>query len=188
MSEEVLKKLISENLSTYQIAKELNCGQSTVRYWLRKFGLNTNLPSNKKQFRECFNGKNCVYCEKPLTGAKWKFCGNSCKCSFHFKSNKQHNRNCYERQLRVSKERKLKLIDMSGGKCMKCGYNKNYAALQFHHKNPENKLFTLDSRKLSNTRWDSIVKEWEKCELLCANCHSEEHYPNCLINGPWGRI
>lgn len=28
-----------------------------------------------------------------------------------------------------------------GGKCEHCGYNKNLAVLEFHHKNPEEKEF-----------------------------------------------
>lgn len=70
---------------------------------------------------------------------------------------------------------------MSGGCCEICGYNKNYSALQFHHLNPENKTFNIDARMLSNTKWDSIIKEWEKCKLLCANCHFEIHNPENKI-------
>jgi uncharacterized protein YfdQ (DUF2303 family) len=71
---------------------------------------------------------------------------------------------------------------MSGGACNKCGYKKNYAALTFHHLDPTNKVFTVDSRRLSNTNWNSILEEWKKCELLCANCHSELHNPNCELS------
>ena len=67
---------------------------------------------------------------------------------------------------------------MKGGCCENCGYDKNLAALQFHHRNPHEKTFGLDVRKLSNTRWDSILIEAEKCDLLCGNCHMEEHYPD----------
>ena len=28
-----------------------------------------------------------------------------------------------------------------GGKCERCGYNANLSALEFHHKNPEEKEF-----------------------------------------------
>ena len=41
MEIDTLKTLISQGKSTYQISKELKCSQTNVRYWLRKYGLNT---------------------------------------------------------------------------------------------------------------------------------------------------
>lgn len=77
--------------------------------------------------------------------------------------------------------KKIKLINAKGGKCKLCGYNKNYAALNFHHRNPREKLFGLDTRKCSNSSWASLMKEAEKCDILCFNCHMEHHYPHCSI-------
>ena len=37
-----------------------------------------------------------------------------------------------------------------GGKCEHCGYNANLSALEFHHKNPEEKEFQVDIRAFSN--------------------------------------
>ena len=33
-----------------------------------------------------------------------------------------------------------------------CGYDKNVAALEFHHKDSTQKEFKLDARKLANTK------------------------------------
>ena len=74
--------------------------------------------------------------------------------------------------------RKRELINLMGGKCSLCGYNKNYAALEFHHVDPSQKAFQLDARHLSNTAMDDIIKESEKCILVCSNCHKEIHYPD----------
>ncbi len=62
-----------------------------------------------------------------------------------------------------------------------CGYDKNYAALEFHHKVPIEKLFQLDLRSLSNRSWDAILEEAKKCQLLCSNCHAEYHNPDCRL-------
>lgn len=72
---------------------------------------------------------------------------------------------------------KKQLVKYKGGKCEKCGYDKCIAALQFHHINPEEKDFEL-SIKYNNgqNNLDSLYKEADKCQLLCANCHAEEHY------------
>lgn len=69
------------------------------------------------------------------------------------------------------------LIDMLGGKCAKCGYNKNHSALNFHHIDPKTKKFQIDVRRCNNTKMSVLVEEANKCQLLCANCHMEEHHP-----------
>lgn len=88
----------------------------------------------------------------------------------------------YEYQKLRSLKRKIYLIEKLGNKCCKCGYNKNLAALDFHHKNPQKKSFQLDARHLSNTKMDKILEEAEKCVLICANCHRELHSPDLEIN------
>lgn len=168
-----IEKKVNEGLSTFDLAKHFSKSQTTIRYWLRKYGLNTKA-SKERAKKGVLNGRNCINCNKELTGCQSKFCCSTCKMQSHYKT--QANTN--ERQKRVAKERKIKLIKMKGGCCENCGYNKNLAALQFHHRNPHEKTFGLDVRKLSNTRWDSILIEAEKCDLLCGNCHMEEHYPD----------
>ena len=70
---------------------------------------------------------------------------------------------------------------MYRGGCEKCGYSKNYAALEFHHLDPETKSFQLDLRSLSNRKWLAITEEAKKCILLCSNCDAELHNPDCLM-------
>lgn len=76
----------------------------------------------------------------------------------------------------VKRRKKLKrlLVDYKGGKCIKCGYNKSYSALQFHHRNPEEKEFGLSMNGLCRSL-EVMKKEVDKCDLLCANCHAEFH-------------
>jgi hypothetical protein len=70
------------------------------------------------------------------------------------------------------RQKKEKLVEMFGGKCIICGYNKYAGALDFHHTHPENKSFALSVKGLSYS-WDSLLKEAEKCVLVCKNCHTE---------------
>ncbi len=71
---------------------------------------------------------------------------------------------------------KKKCVEYKGGKCRNCGYNKCLGAFHFHHTNPKEKDFSISG---SHTRkWDIIKEELDKCILLCANCHAEEHYNN----------
>jgi hypothetical protein len=171
-----LKIKVDEGLSTYQLANHFGKSQTTIRYWLRKHSLNTKI-TNKVNLNKTSDIL-CLSCKNPLSGNQTKFCCSKCKSKFHYKNDEVANTNTYERQKRVSKERKDKLLYMAGGCCKVCGYNKNSAALCFHHRDADNKVFNLDARKLSNTRWESILEEFEKCDLLCSNCHIELHNPS----------
>lgn len=63
--------------------------------------------------------------------------------------------------------------------CQKCGYSKCKAALEFHHRNREEKEVGLAKlaakRCLSPTNIGIFLDELAKCDLLCANCHREVH-------------
>lgn len=63
-----------------------------------------------------------------------------------------------------------------GGKCSRCEYDKNYAAPDFHHKEPAEKEF--DWKKTRLRSWPVVLEELKKCSLLCKNCHAEIHNPN----------
>lgn len=56
--------------------------------------------------------------------------------------------------------------------CIKLGDQKYAGALDFHHKDPTKKSFSLSVRGLSYS-WESVLKEATKCILLCKNCHAE---------------
>lgn len=65
-------------------------------------------------------------------------------------------------------KRRAKLIKMSNGRCHDCGRIFPNAVFDFHH--VEAKEFTLNACSMDRS-WKSIVEEWEKCIMLCANCH-----------------
>jgi len=77
---------------------------------------------------------------------------------------------------RVSRRRralKEQGVEYKGGKCQRCGYDKCVNALQFHHLDPNEKEYSLSS---TTRNWEKTKKELDKCILLCANCHAEDHY------------
>lgn len=90
------------------------------------------------------------------------------------------NPNIYKNQRTRGLKRKREIINEFGGKCCKCGYDKNMAALEFHHFG--DKDFSIDLRKFSNTSLIKLRKELEKCILLCSNCHREIHNPDLTLN------
>ena len=66
------------------------------------------------------------------------------------------------------------MLCMLGGKCVDCGTTKN---LQFDHIDPSKKSFNISCVLSERT-----LKELEKCELRCGNCHLEKT-KNDWING-----
>jgi hypothetical protein len=77
----------------------------------------------------------------------------------------------------LERQRKFKhqCIEYKGGKCERCNYDRCDSALEFHHVNPTNKDFSIGHAKLTSFN-DRIKKELDKCILVCANCHREEHF------------
>ncbi len=65
------------------------------------------------------------------------------------------------------------MIELFGGGCCKCGYNKCDSALEFHHIDRSTKEHR--PAKLLFGSWEKIVEELKKCILLCSNCHRELH-------------
>ena len=78
----------------------------------------------------------------------------------------------YRYQRKRRQERKRQLVEARGGCCEDCGYHVSIAALEFHHRDPGTKEFTLGN---FNGSWDKLLAEAEKCDLLCANCHRRRH-------------
>ena len=73
---------------------------------------------------------------------------------------------------------KLRALQYKGCKCEKCGYDRNIAALEFHHLDPAQKDFGISA---THRCWEEVKTELDKCILVCANCHRELHNPQATI-------
>lgn len=114
--------------------------------------------------------KQCEICKKEFKtkkyGSKRKYC---------FECSPEYPENGTAISF-IRKAIKKELIKYKGGKCENCGYNKCIAALEFHHKNPEDKKFEISDYKYLKVRpMEEYYNEVDKCELLCCNCHIEKH-------------
>lgn len=94
---------------------------------------------------------------------------NGYKGGFRFKCSKCAS----EATARVVKEKQDRAYERYGHSCKNCGYSKCRTALEFHHIDPKEKEITPS--KVFSRKWESIIKELDKCILLCANCHREVH-------------
>jgi len=63
------------------------------------------------------------------------------------------------------------LRQLKSNGCAICGYNKYQNALDFHHVNPEDKLFNVNEQTVHNHSLSKVLEEIDKCILLCKNCH-----------------
>ncbi len=59
--------------------------------------------------------------------------------------------------------------------CEVCGYRRCSSALDFHHRDPGDKEFTVGEALARNMASVTVMAEIEKCILLCSNCHRELH-------------
>lgn len=99
----------------------------------------------------------CRVCgTKILAGANKKTCSRKCanvhRAGIKYKINRPRDKVKDYRSLKV------RLLKTRGKKCEKCGYKK-HEILQVHHKDRD--------------RNNNIM---ENLELICPNCHYEEHY------------
>ncbi len=135
-------------------------------------------PLNKKNTKDIIkypparliNGithKTCRGCRTELpfieeyfyTNSEWGKTRALCKkCSRKSKNNKNNNL-------------KKWAVDLLGGKCKICGYQKNIGSLDFHHLDPSRKDFGIANKKSKL----KIQQEIKKCILVCKNCHGEIH-------------
>ncbi len=68
---------------------------------------------------------------------------------------------------------KKQCIEYLGEKCVKCGLKNDCPDIYcFHHKDPTQKDFAISSRR---HKFESMVTELDKCDLLCQNCHRKVH-------------
>ena len=150
-NEESLKSLVERGFTQGQIARELQCSRSNVRYWLRKLKLTTT----SDYMCSVQSNPMCQICGKDTTHQKFKTMCMSCRT-------------------KVRRHRaKLAAIEYLGGKCKHCGTAHHPSAMEFHHRDPQNKEVTIGM--VANKQWAVIKKELDKCDLLCSNCHRVFH-------------
>ena len=154
-----LEPLIQDGRSIREIATELDVSASTVRHWLRKYGMRSR-PSHYSRRDE--PKPPMIMRECALHGwTQYMRLGGRYRC-----------RRCNSESV-ATRRRRIKeiLVEEAGGRCLMCGFAKYIGALQFHHVEPGSKAFSIGrdgvTRSLRRAR-----EEAGKCVLLCANCHA----------------
>lgn len=113
----------------------------------------------------------CDHCGHPCVTSH-KYCSVICKSAASYARKKTLAAANGQRVVEWRQRIKIKAVALLGGQCVLCGYSKYVGALHFHHRNPDEKDFTL-SRGIRS--WQQVQEELKKCVLLCGNCHAEVH-------------
>ena len=107
--------------------------------------------------KACRKEKPCVICAKPiLASAHKKTCSRGC-ANTH-RTGIKYKVGSPKDNVKSQRALKIRLIEQRGKKCERCEYG-TYEVLVVHHKDRNRKNSTL-----------------KNLELLCPNCHAEEHY------------
>ena len=153
-----------------------NCNKEFLKgtkYIKRNEKLGHNIYCSKECSQEAQKDRvllTCSYCGKEFERAKNKlnksksghyFCNSECKNAAQqvYKNTKTISEILPAHYgTGTSNYREIALREL-GAVCNRCGYDKCTASLQVHHKNYNHKDNDIDN-----------------LEVLCANCHTEEHY------------
>ena len=95
----------------------------------------------------------------------------------HYKKNKEEHRIIQQNRRKEIRE----YVESLKEPCVICGENEK-CVIDFHHRNPNEKDFTIGdagSHKWSNKK---ILEEVSKCVSICSNHHRELHYYNYTID------
>jgi len=87
----------------------------------------------------------------------------------------KYHKKYWEVNKKQLKQKRIQLIlRLKINGCAICGYNECNRALDFHHSNPEDKKFLINTENIHHKYTNKeIVEELNKCVLLCKNCHCE---------------
>lgn len=132
----------------------------------QKFGRLTVIqksPNKKKKtywLCKCECGKEKEVQTSHLTNGLIKSCG----CLS--KEIKQNSKNVIDFRRRI----KIALVEANMHKCACCGLEDEPIVYDFHHLNPETKLFGIGNSSTTRSKQE-YADEAKKCVMLCSNCH-----------------
>lgn len=160
-----LEPAVKKGLTLHEMAEMVNRDISTVRYWLRRYGLKATGGPRRRETREAKQrGERHIERSCPRHGRTRFVLEN--RGSYRCMKCRGADVSAWRRR---AKER---LVEEAGGRCQICGYARHLGALQFHHLDPSTKAFSL-SRRGCTRAFAELQAEAAKCALLCANCHAE---------------
>jgi transposase-like protein len=161
---ERLAQLVSDGHSFAQIGRLLGLSPTTVRHWVKTYGLETRRVERVRTGKAArADGLAIVQmrCERHGATDFWLEGRGAYRCM----------RCRVESVARRRRKVRDTLIAEAGGRCAICSYDRCPAALHFHHLDPATKRFNIRGGR--TPALSRLREEAEKCVLLCSNCHAE---------------
>lgn len=180
IAKEDLEKLLFEKHTVLQISEVLGCRESVIKYNIKKYSLQSLLPTKpnlsvkqKSKLGEVVNIQ-ALCRHHGETEFQWYYDTYRCKkCR-----NQLFKEQAYKRQ----HLRKAEIEAYKPRICSKCGFKEIKFAIEYHHVNPDEKSFDISQLGAAYS-WVKVKEELDKCIPLCANCHREEHNPPVNVCG-----
>jgi len=167
MNQAELQALIEKDFTLKQITKETGKASTTIRYWIKKYGLKLKRGRRGKHPKDFVVQRSCTCGETnpdKFYGNKKSICG---KC---------HNKYTLEK----GRENRKKSIEYLGGECVICSWKKFGSGFDIHHVDPNEKDVAFASMR--SWCWERTKKELDKCVLLCKCCHAGVHSNDLKID------
>ena len=98
------------------------------------------------------------------------------RCRRYYADNRvAHGKVTSERKKRVIQENRERILEVLARGCADCS-TKDLRVLEFDHRDPAEKTGGISHLLARGCSWETIQKEIEKCDVVCANCHRIRTY------------
>ncbi len=109
---------------------------------------------------------------------KCKICARE-YCKAHYRKDKSRYIARAAKQNAVAKAAIMSVVNgIKSDPCMDCGRCYPSCVMEFHHRDPAQKISCVSKMALSLAPIGRVLLEIGKCDLLCANCHRIRTYSN----------
>jgi hypothetical protein len=125
----------------------------------------TPKPVSEFNFKNLTLGKRHSYCKE---------CANNLTRS-HYRSNK---RQYLDRNARTNARHRALIRSAKAQPCVDCGVQYPYYVMDFDHRDEAAKSFILSDVPRATSK--NLMREIEKCDVVCANCHRERTHQRAL--------
>lgn len=175
---EEFTRLVMEGYTIPQLMVKYNCSRTSIATAKRNWNLVGKTPNSQK-INAVDGTKHCFKCDTtkslsefysngktPLGTQKYKPSCIKCESSIR-------RTTLTDNLFRLLTELKMEY------KCKDCGLEGPYGLLDFHHREPKLKLFSVGIASTSTYSYETFKEKMEeeilKCDILCPTCHRYRH-------------